>query len=90
MKKNLLFPLLIVLISTGLSCCVKEETTLNKEQPDAETANEEEFNSKNTDIDSIVFNPDLTYGSVADIDGNIYKTIQIGTQIWMAENLKTT
>ena len=37
-----------------------------------------------------IFNPDLTYGTMSDIDGNTYKTIQIGTQVWMAENLRTT
>jgi len=52
--------------------------------------NELEFTTSEAASSEILFNDKLTYGSVSDVEGSIYKTITIGTQTWMAENLRST
>jgi len=54
------------------------------------TAYGDELSFTTSAVSPIIFNSDLAYGSISDSDGNLYKTIQIGTQTWMAENLRTT
>lgn len=42
----------------------------------------------NLDLNVSPFNPDITYGTLKDDrDGHVYRTVKIGSQTWMAENL---
>lgn len=72
-KKWVLTTIIIGLILFFTNCSENEDNDPDIVQP----------------LPAIIFNPNLTYGTVTDIEGNIYKTITIGTQTWMAENLRT-
>ena len=45
---------------------------------------------KKKENNSKILNPNITYGSLTDIDGNQYATVNIGSIEIMAENLKVT
>jgi len=49
-----------------------------------------EFTTLEVEENMIIFHTGLTYGEISDIEGNVYKTIQIGDQTWMAQNLAVT
>ena len=68
--------LLIILLFTGLLSC-KKSTVKSVATTD-------------NGSDLITFKSNLNYGTVKDIDGNSYKTININGIEWMAENLKVT
>jgi uncharacterized protein (TIGR02145 family) len=76
-NKNLLkFSVLIVLLVILFSYCGKEDDLSWGDRTNGKT--------------TAVFNSSLIYSILTDQDGNEYRAITVGTQTWMAENLRTT
>ena len=88
MKKLSLYSVicLLALLMVSLAGCKEEEVNINgnTENPGGGSG---DGNYNNQEYPSTA---NVIRRAVTDIDGNIYDAVQIGDQVWMAENLRTT
>ena len=93
MKRLLLAFTAVLFFALALSSCKKDEKNTvnnngnnsgNTENPGGGSGGGNYNNQEYPSTDNVIRR------AVTDIDGNIYDAVQIGNQVWMAENLRTT
>lgn len=83
MKKTLFIFTTILFFALALTSCKKDEVKNNGNN----NSNTENPGGGNQEYPSTAV---VIHNAVTDIDGNSYDAVQIGNQVWMAENLRTT